>query len=138
MNRLKLGKDLNNKMLEEVLAKEKELKKALDVLKDQQEKWMGQQFSFQKPTDLWIQKMENLQKLIDQIQTSDLNKGTDDLFKNLQKELCYLVLLLVIHTRTLTVSLERFGRKPVACIYALIHSTRILFVEHLSEATLLL
>ncbi len=87
MNRLKLGKDLNNKMLEEVLAKEKELKKALDVLKDQQEKWMGQQFSFQKPTDLWIQKMENLQKLIDQIQTSDLNKGTDDLFKNLQKEL---------------------------------------------------
>jgi hypothetical protein len=31
--------------------------------------------------------MENLQKLIDQIQTSDLNKGTDDLFKNLQKEL---------------------------------------------------
>ena len=87
MNRLKLGKDLNNKMLDEVLAKEKELKKALDVLKDQQEKWMGQQFSFQKPTDLWIQKMENLQKLIDQIQTSDLNKGTDDLFKNLQKEL---------------------------------------------------
>lgn len=87
MNRLKLGKDLNNKMLEEVLAKEKELKKALDVLKDQQEKWMGQQFSFQKPTDLWIQKMENLQKLIDQIQTSDLTKGTDDLFKNLQNEL---------------------------------------------------
>ena len=87
MNRLKLGKDLNNKMLEEVLAKEKELKKALDILKDQQEKWMGQQFSFQKPTDLWIQKMENLQKLIDQIQTSDLTKGTDDLFKNLQNEL---------------------------------------------------
>lgn len=87
MNRLKLGKDLNNKMLEEVLAKEKELKKALDVLKDQQEKWMGQQFSFQKPTDLWIQKMENLQKLIDQIQTSDLTKGSDDLFKNLQNEL---------------------------------------------------
>ena len=87
MNRLKLGKDINNKMLEEVLAKEKELKKALDVLKDQQEKWMGQQFSFQKPTDLWIQKMENLQKLIDQIQTSDLTKGTDDLFKNLQNEL---------------------------------------------------
>ena len=87
MNRLKLGKEVNNKMLEEVLSKEKELKKALDALKDQQEKWMGQQFSFQKPTDLWIQKMENLQKLIDQIQTSDLNKGTDDLFKNLQKEL---------------------------------------------------
>lgn len=87
MNRLKLGKDINKKMLEEVLAKEKELKKALDVLKDQQEKWMGQQFSFQKPTDLWIQKMENLQKLIDQIQTSDLTKGADDLFKNLQKEL---------------------------------------------------
>jgi hypothetical protein len=48
---------------------------------------MGQQFSFQKLTDLWIQKMENLQKLIEQIQTSDLNKGADDLFKNLQKEL---------------------------------------------------
>ncbi len=87
MNRLKLGKDVNNKMLEEVLAKEKELKKALDVLKDQQEKWMGQQFSFQKPSDSWIQKMEDLQKLIDQIQTSDLNKGVDDLFKSLQKEL---------------------------------------------------
>lgn len=86
MNRLKLGKDVDNKMLEEVLDKEKELKKALDILKEQQEKWMGQQFSFQKPTDLWIQKMENLQKLIDQIQTSDLNKGLDDLFKNLQKE----------------------------------------------------
>lgn len=56
MNRLKLGKEVNDKMLEEVLAKEKELKKALDALKDQQEKWMGQQFSFQKPTDLWIQK----------------------------------------------------------------------------------
>ena len=38
MNRLKLGKDINNKMLEEVLAKEKELKKALDILKNQQEK----------------------------------------------------------------------------------------------------
>jgi hypothetical protein len=87
MNRLKLGKEVNNKMLDEVLAKEKELKKALDVLKDQQEKWMGQQFSFQKPTDLWVQKMENLLKLIDQIQTSDLNKGTDDMFKNLQNEL---------------------------------------------------
>jgi len=87
MNRIKLGKEVTNKMLDEVLAKEKELKMALDVLKDQQEKWMGQQFSFQKPTDLWVQKMENLQKLIDQIQTSDLNKATDDLFKNLQKEL---------------------------------------------------
>ena len=87
MNRLKLGKDVNNKLLEDVLAKEKELKKALDVLKDQQEKWMGQQFSFQKPSDLWIQKMEDLQKLIDQIQTSDLNKGVDDLFKSLQNEI---------------------------------------------------
>lgn len=86
MDRIKLGKDVNSKLLEEVLTKEKELKSALEVMKDQQEKWMGQQFSFQKPSELWIQKMENLQKLIEQIQTSDLNKLGDDLFKNLQRE----------------------------------------------------
>jgi hypothetical protein len=87
MSRIKLGMDVNDKLIGEVLAKEKELKRVLDELKEQQEKWMGQQFSFQKPSDLWIQKMENLQKLIDQIQSTDLNKVDEELFKNAQKEL---------------------------------------------------
>ena len=87
MKRAQLGKELNDQTRKEIAAKEKSLRKEIEQLKEEQQKWMGQQFSLQKPTENWIQKMENLQKMIDQLWNPAMEKEADGPPSNWQNQI---------------------------------------------------
>lgn len=67
MKRAQLGKEINEKTLAEIKQKEAALKKQLAELKALQDRWLGQTFSFQKPSELWQQKMADLQKMLEEL-----------------------------------------------------------------------
>lgn len=84
--RVLLGKDINEQAIKELSMKEQALKKALQDLKNLNDQWMGQQMSFQKMDPNWQQKMENLQKLIQELWKPDMDKQKDDMFNEFEKE----------------------------------------------------
>jgi hypothetical protein len=84
--RILLGKEINKNTLNELSKKEAEFKQAVDNLKKLNEEWLGQQMSFQKIDPIWQQKMDNLQKLIQQLWDPNLDKEKDKMIENFDNE----------------------------------------------------
>ena len=84
--RILLNKELNEQSIKELSAKELAFKKAVDDLKKLNDEWMGQQMSFQKSDPSWQQKMENLQKLIQQLWDPSMDKEKENLLNKFDKE----------------------------------------------------
>lgn len=84
--RVLLGKDVNENAMKELAKKEAEFKQAVENLRKLNDEWMGQQMSFQKIDPVWQQKMENLQKLIQQLWDPNIDKEKDQLLEDFNKE----------------------------------------------------
>lgn len=84
--RVLLGKEVNENTLKELSKKEAEFKQAVENLKKINEEWLGQQMSFQKMDPVWQQKMDNLQKLIQQLWDPNLDKEKDKMMEDFNKD----------------------------------------------------
>ena len=87
MKRAQLGKEINQKTLDEIRQKDAELKKTLAELKALQDRWLGQTFSFQKPSELWMQKMADLQKLMEELSETEAPKNNPETESSWQKSI---------------------------------------------------
>jgi chromosome segregation ATPase len=87
MKRAQLGKEINQKTLDEIRQKDAELKKTLAELKALQDRWLGQTFSFQKPSELWMQKMADLQKLMEELSETEAPKNNPEIESSWQKSI---------------------------------------------------
>lgn len=84
--RVLLGKEVAENDLKELSKKESEFKEVVENLKKLNDEWLGQQMSFQKMDPIWQQKMENLQKLIQQLWDPNLDKEKEKLMEDFNKE----------------------------------------------------
>ncbi len=87
MKRAQLGKEMNEKTWDEIKQKEAALKKQLAELKALQDRWLGQTFSFQKPSELWQQKIADLQKMLEELNQDDPSKPSPETESSWQRSI---------------------------------------------------
>jgi len=59
----------------------------LAELKALQDRWLGQTFSFQKPSELWQQKMADLQKMLEELNQDDPSKPSPETESSWQRSI---------------------------------------------------
>ena len=87
MKRAQLGKEINEKTWADIKQKEGALKKQLAELKALQDRWLGQTFSFQKPSAIWQQKMADLQKMLEELNQEETPKSNSETESSWQRSI---------------------------------------------------